>query len=70
CWLIAHHHTFTHVDGMDHRILLEADFLVNIFEGGFDRAQVDSIRKKVFVTRAGKHFLDHMFYAKTEQGGN
>ena len=28
-WLAAHHHTDTNVDGPDHRILLEADFLVN-----------------------------------------
>ena len=32
-WLAAHHHTDTNVDGPDHRILLEADFLVNADEG-------------------------------------
>ena len=48
CWLIAHHHTITGVEKIDHRILLEADFLVNIFEGEFSRKQVDSIREKGF----------------------
>jgi len=62
CWLIAHHHTFTNVDGPDHRILLEADFLVNIFEGGFSRKQVDNIRRNVFRTQSGLMFLQHMFY--------
>ena len=29
-WLVAHHHTYTNVDGLDHQILLEADFLGNL----------------------------------------
>ena len=36
-WLAAHHHTDTNVDGPDHRILLEADFLVNADEGACAR---------------------------------
>lgn len=31
-YLVGHHHTYTDVDGLDYRILLEADFLVNLFE--------------------------------------
>lgn len=30
CYLVGHHHTVTNVNGIDHRILLEADFLVNV----------------------------------------
>ena len=33
CWLVGHHHTYDPVDGIDHRILLEADYLVNQHEG-------------------------------------
>lgn len=32
CWLIAHHHTYTDVVGVDYQILLEADFFVNTYE--------------------------------------
>lgn len=32
CWLVGHHHTYHPVDGTDHQILLEADFLVNAYE--------------------------------------
>ena len=32
CYLIGHHHTYSDVDGIDYRILLEADFLVNAYE--------------------------------------
>lgn len=32
CYLVGHHHTYVNVDGIDYRILLEADFLVNAYE--------------------------------------
>ena len=31
-WLAAHHHTYTDIGGIDHQILLEADYLVNAAE--------------------------------------
>ena len=40
CWLIGHHHTYNNVKMADHRILLEADFLVNSFE---DKLSIKSI---------------------------
>lgn len=35
CWLIAHHHTLGDIRDMDHRILIEADLIVNAQEGEF-----------------------------------
>ena len=32
CYLIAHHHTYDKIDGKDYQILVEADFLVNLYE--------------------------------------
>ena len=29
-YLIAHHHTYSNIDGIDYQILVEADFLVNM----------------------------------------
>ena len=61
CFLIAHHHTYTDVDGIDYRILLEADFLVNAFE---DNASIESIqhaKESFFETETGKRILDTMF---------
>ena len=34
CYLVGHHHTYDNIDGMDYQILVEADFLVNLFEDG------------------------------------
>lgn len=63
CYLIAHHHTYTNVDGLDYRILLEADFLVNIFEGEMDRAAQKAAYENVFRTRAGKALFQAMYGA-------
>lgn len=65
--LVAHHHTYTGVDGIDHRILLEADFLVNAGESGYARTVIENFRQRVFRTAAGTKLLDSMFL---EGGGN
>lgn len=61
CYLIAHHHTYTNVDGLDYRILLEADFLVNIFEGSMKKEAREAAFANVFRTDAGKRLFDAMF---------
>ena len=60
-WLIAHHHTYTNIDGLDHQILLEADFLVNAAESGHARTAIASFRVRVFRTAAGTALLDSMY---------
>nr|WP_296837236.1 HD domain-containing protein [uncultured Marvinbryantia sp.] len=32
CYLIGHHHTYDNIEGLDYQILVEADFLVNLYE--------------------------------------
>lgn len=61
CWLVGHHHTLTDVQGMDHQILLEADFLVNADEGKATRQAIEAMEKNVFRTAAGKRLL-HSIY--------
>lgn len=60
-WLVAHHHTYVNVDGLDHRILLEADFLVNAGESGYTRDAIEKARERVFRTAAGTELLDSMY---------
>lgn len=60
-WLVAHHHTYTGVDGPDHQILLEADFLVNAGESSYARAAIENFRQRVFRTAAGTELLDSMY---------
>ena len=66
-WLVAHHHTYTGVNGLDHRILLEADFLVNADEGHCSREAIEDARKNFFRTAAGTRLLDSMYLRESEQ---
>ena len=61
CYLVAHHHTFTGVDGPDYQILLEADFLVNAGEQEEYHRQVEHFRKNVFKTKNGTMLLDRIY---------
>lgn len=61
CFLIAHHHTYDNVDGIDWQILLEADFLVNSFEDNLSPEAIRRFRDKVFKTPTGIQLLNDMF---------
>ncbi len=61
CWLVAHHHTYTDVTGMDYRILLEADFLVNLFEDDEPTTAVKSAYDNIFKTETGRSICRTMF---------
>lgn len=61
CWLIAYHHTYTNVTGIDYQILIEADFLVNAYEDGMSREAITSVREKLFRTKTGIELLDSLY---------
>ena len=61
CWLIAHHHTYTNVTSQDHRILLEADFLVNSFEDNLSKEAIASFRENVFRSPSAMDMLNMMW---------
>ena len=61
CFLIGHHHTYSNVKGIDWRILLEADFLVNAYEDHLSLQAIRTFESNVFRTSTGKHLLETMF---------
>lgn len=61
CYLIGHHHTYTDVGGIDYRILLEADFLVNLYEDHSSIDAVNSALKTIFRTNTGTDLCKTMF---------
>lgn len=61
CYLISHHHTYDNVDGLDYRILIEADFLVNAYEDKMDKDAIISVRERIFRTHTGTELLNTMF---------
>lgn len=61
CWLIAHHHTYKDVTSLDHRILLEADFLVNSFEAHLAPEAIITFRNHVFRSASAISMLNDMW---------
>ena len=53
-FLVGHHHTYTGIDGLDYQILVEADFLVNLFEGNTDTAHIGRPMTTFSAQRPGK----------------
>lgn len=60
CFLIAHHHTLDGVDALDWRILLEADFLVNMIEEGMKADAIQCGREKIFRTEMGLRLMERL----------
>ena len=61
CFLIAHHHTYEGIDGLDWQILLEADFLVNSFEKNMPEEAIKKFRASVFRTKSGIALLNNQY---------
>ena len=59
--LIARHHTYTDIDGKDLQILIEADFIVNLYEDSASENAVRNAYEKIFVTESGKKILKDSF---------
>jgi hypothetical protein len=61
CYIIGNHHSYTKIDGIDFQILVEADFLVNIFEDEMKLSVIQRIKEKYFRTETGKMLIDQMY---------
>ena len=60
-YLIAHHHTYHNIDGLDYQILVEADFLVNLFEDNLSKEAALNAYQNIFKTETGKRICKEMF---------
>ena len=54
-FLVAHHHTYKNIDGIDLQILIESDFLVNLFEDNSSKSAINTAYSKIFKTDMGKY---------------
>ncbi|EPR12761.1 HD domain-containing protein [Ruminiclostridium papyrosolvens] len=61
CYIIGHHHSYKKIDGVDFQILVEADFLVNIYEDEMDQNAINTVRSKYFKTKTGSAILEDMY---------
>ena len=60
-YLVAHHHTYSGVDGADYQILLEADYIANACENGYSRENVENFARTVLRTAGGRRILRAVF---------
>ncbi len=61
CYLVGHHHTYDNIQGMDYQILVEADFLVNLYEDNETMQAVQTVKEHIFKTETGKKYISDMF---------
>ena len=60
-YLVAHHHTYSEIDGIDYQILVEADFLVNIHENYNPYSSAEEAYRRVFKTETGRNLYKIMY---------
>ena len=65
-FLVGHHHTYTAIDGPDYQILVEADFLVNLYEDGLPPEAQRHAYETIFQTESGKKLCREMYPAVCE----
>lgn len=61
CYLVGHHHTYTDIDGVDLQILIEADFIVNLYENGDPTDAILAAYNEMFRTESGRKLCSMMF---------
>lgn len=52
-YLVGHHHTYDAIDDIDYQILVEADFLVNLYEDDASVEMASRAMERIFKTKTG-----------------
>ena len=60
-FLIGNHHSYEKINGIDFQILIEADFLVNIFEDNYTTDQIETLKIKYFKTKTGIKYITSIY---------
>ena len=60
-YLIAHHHTYKDIDGIDYQILLESDYIVNAHESNYSIENIKNTKEKIFKTKSGIRLLELIY---------
>lgn len=61
CYLIANHHTYKGIDNKVHTILVEADFLVNIYDDHISYDLAGKVKQNIFRTESGIKMFEKMY---------
>ena len=63
-WLVSHHHTLRPIEGPDHQILIEADYLVNAEESNLPETNIRHMNDAIFKTQTGKLLLESVYLSR------
>ena len=66
-YLVGHHHTYTNIDGLEYQILVEADFLVNLYEDQIPAAAKKHAYTSIFRTETGKRLCRELYPEVTRE---
>ncbi len=64
CWLVGHHHTYHVCEDLDYQILIEADFLVNLYEDNESPNAIRAVGKNIFHTQSGTRMFETVYGSK------
>lgn len=60
-YLVGHHHTLSGIDGIDYQILVEADYIANASENGYDVKKIENFLNRIVKTSSGKQLMKSVF---------
>lgn len=60
-YLVGHHHTYNNIDGLDYQILVESDFIVNMYEDQESLSTCEKVYDRIFKTDSGRKIFKEMF---------
>lgn len=60
-YLVGHHHSYDQIEGMDYQILVEADFIVNMYEDAESEENCRKVCERIFKTESGTRIFKEMF---------
>lgn len=61
CYIVGHHHTYKNITTLPYQILVEADFIVNLFEDSESKTAIKNAYEKIFKTETGKKIIEKMY---------
>ncbi len=68
-YLVGHHHTYTGISGLDYRILVEADFIVNLYEDEASPSAIKNAYENIFKTKSGRRIFAMVFFNPSNSRG-
>ncbi len=60
-FIVGNHHSYSSIDDLDFQIVVEADFLVNIFEEEMPEEAIKRIKNRIFKTEAGLKLIESIY---------